>query len=315
MPTMFKAFLKLALIGAFSIQIAVFLSKKWWFFELFSHYSHYYAAIALIFTGIHLVQKNFVGALLWVSLLSINGSSFAPYLQASKSMTNETDSSVNELSLNIYAQNAYYLNMDTSEFYEEVLVLQPDLFIVHEAHAGWGSTQNEVLTDYPYTKLTEETGVHGIFMGSQIPGQFTEIPLGEEVGLEFIPLDNSYKILAVHPQAPVKQKWASERNEQFADIITYVQNSSVPVVVIGDFNCTPWSPYFVDLLEQTALKDARLLDPNPGLDFTWNASSFLFQLPIDHALVSKEWEVLNFETRPTQNSDHKGIWTKLNLEN
>ena len=289
---------RLLLAAAFLIQSFVALGSIYWFFELFTHYAPYYVLIAFVFAGYHLFKKQWLWSLCWTCLLVVNLIPLWPYL-ATSATPNEQDPD-----LTVLAQNVYYLNTDTSEFYNQVSTLQPDVFVVHEANAIWGTTESEVLRDYPSTAITEKTGIHGIFMGSRVPGTFTEIPLGNQVGLEFIPEDGSYRVLGVHPEAPLISTWAADRNEQFADLVAYANSSDLPTVIIGDFNCTPWSPYFKTLLQNTGFTDARL---GFGFKSTWRANSLLFWLPIDHALVSSDWDVVTFEALNTENSDHKAI--------
>src|SRR3989338_6472632 len=114
---------------------------------------------------------------------------------------------------------------------------------------------------------------------------FEEIPLGSKFGLEFIPNSQNYRVLAVHPFAPITEGYAAERNAQFADIVTYVKSGTLPTLVVGDFNSAPWSPYFQELLEDSDLADARL---GFGLVPTWHAHNFLFRLPIDYVLTTPE---------------------------
>lgn len=302
MPTMFKVFLKFSLVGAFFIELFVLLSKLNWFFELFIHYAHYYVLIGAFFALLTICKRQFYSALLWLVLVSMNLGLLAPYVTTTPLVTNQSPS------LSIFAQNVYYKTTDPSEFFSTVSELQPDIFIANEANAIWGDTQSEIFNTYPYTAITRKTGVHGIFMGSKTPGTFKEIPLGSEVGLEFIPEGNTYKVLGVHPMAPLSPSWAQERNEQFLDLAVYVKTSTLPVIIVGDFNSTPWSPYFEELLLTAGLADARV---GFGLVPTWKANSWLFHLPIDHALVSSEWQVLTFQSHPTKMGDHKGIYVEL----
>lgn len=296
------------IIAAFVIQGFVASAEHFWFFELFTHYLPYYALIAICFTFYYLFKKNFVLTLTWVSLFIINFIPIVPYLSTTTTSTNFTSTETQELT--VLAQNVLYTNSDTSEFYDRVSSLKPTIFVVNEANAIWGITQNEVLSDYPSTALTQQTGIHGIFMGSRVSGTFTEISLGQEVGLEFIPEDGSYRVLGVHPEAPVIPSWAAARNEQFADLVSYANSSTLPTVIIGDFNCTPWSPYFKDLISQSGLHDSRL---GFGFKSTWKANNPIFWLPIDHALVSPNVQVLDFESFPTQISDHKAIEVQVSF--
>lgn len=301
---------RLFLAAAFLIQSFVALGGFYWFFELFTHYAPYYVLIAFVFAGYHLFKKQWLWSLCWVCLMVVNLIPLIPYLTTTVPLNHPSLTTYQVSELTVFAQNVYYENTDTSEFYTQVEALKPDVFVVNEANAIWGTTQNEVLNDYPSTAITEKTGIHGIFMGSRVPGTFTEIPLGKQVGLEFIPEDGSYRVLGVHPEAPLTSSWALARNEQFADLVAYANSNDLPTVIIGDFNCTPWSPYFKDMLSQSELSDARL-----GFGFlsTWKANSILFWLPIDHALVSPSIRVLNFETFPTEVSDHKAIEVQVSF--
>ncbi len=298
----FKTLSSLLLTGAIFIQSMVLLGKTWWFFELFTHYAPYYATIGSFFAILTLARRNFVQALLWITLVSMNLGVLSPYLTTQI----QTNSAPPDLTL--LTQNVYYLNSNTEELLELATQIQPDIVVIHEAGSVWKEGLDSFQELYPYTALTKNTGVHGIAMASKIPGTFKEIPLGEHTGLEFTPLSGAYHILGVHPEAPLTSTWAKDRNAQFADLSLYVQSSSVPVLVTGDFNCTPWSPYFSDLLQKTGLRDARL-----GFGFvpTWHAHEVWFQLPSDNFQLRLEWTARRFVAIATPSSDHRAIWTTL----
>jgi len=301
------------LISALLIQSFVLLGKTGWFFELFTHYTLYYAVLGTVILLYAIALQRWKSALLFATLISINLATFAPYIlttEPSLPLTTATDPT-----LSILSQNFYYKNTHFEETATQLATYQPDIFIIHEAGPLWGEHLNEFQTTYPYLQITQETGVHGIVMGSKIPGTFQEIPLGTEVGLEFIPSSAepsgpSYRLLAVHPQAPVTPAYATERNAQFSDITTYVNSSPLPTLVVGDFNSTPWSPYFQDLLSDTKLQDTRL---GFGIIPTWHAHNFLFQLPIDFVLASSQFQTLDFRSTEKTSSDHRGIFTLLHL--
>jgi endonuclease/exonuclease/phosphatase (EEP) superfamily protein YafD len=297
---MFHRFLKAALCLALLIQGFVFLAPWFWFFELFTHYAVYYVFIAATLGVLALFSRHFKSSLIWAVLLCINFAQFAPYLLSKKpSDTNPTSST-----LKVIAQNFYYEDTDVDQFLSKVRAEEADVIIVVEASDLWKTAKEKLRTDYPYFHLTHITGVHGLFIASRIPGTFKEVPLGIQTGLVFTPDTLDYQIMGVHPDAPLTPSWAKDRNEQFKEIARLTETSPVPLIVMGDFNCTPWSPYFRTLLEDSGLEDARL---GFGLIPTWNAHRPLFTLPIDHALVSPEIEVKNFKTLDPIDSDHLGI--------
>lgn len=297
---MLRKLLALALAGFVFLQITLFLAETWWFFELFVHYAHYYALLGILLTLLALRRHHFKFALLFVTFVSIHAATLAPYLTDHKDPANPAD-------LTILSSNFYYEN----ENFEELLPLieeeNPDLIMIHEAGPQWQGGIHTLEANYPYYALSSQLGIQGIAMASRLPGTFTEIPLGSKFGLEFRPEDGSYRILAVHPAAPLTPAWAEERNAQFEDLVAYVFSSDMPTVIMGDFNCTPWSPYLLDLMQTTGLADARV---GFGLIPTWHAHNAFFKLPIDHALV-KGWEVLDFHRTESIEADHFPIVVEL----
>ncbi|MFA5793320.1 MAG: endonuclease/exonuclease/phosphatase family protein [Candidatus Gracilibacteria bacterium] len=293
---------------ALAVQIFVILAKTNFFFELFTHYALYYAIFWSIFALICATRKHFACALILTLIASINIAEISPYFARTEAIT--TNSQANE-TVTILSNNFYYKNQNTDDFLELIKEENPDIFIVHEAGHIWISLLSELIKTYPSLYLTKETGVHGILIGSKTPGIFTEIPLGEAFGLEFIPTNGAFKILAVHPEAPFTQKFAKARNTQFQDITTYIRNqndTNNKIVIIGDFNCTPWSPYFTDLLK-AGLKDAQI---GFGLSPTWHSGLSPFKIQIDHALVTDSVAVDSFKVlRQVAGADHLPIEVKV----
>ena len=77
-----------------------------------------------------------------------------------------------------------------------------------------------------------------------------------------------------------------------------------PVVVCGDLNCSPWSPYFADLLERGRLTDPRAGGRTPT---SWRSGNPLFALPIDHLLPGGSARVTGLAAGPDVGSDHRPL--------
>ncbi|MGL5097720.1 MAG: endonuclease/exonuclease/phosphatase family protein, partial [Planctomycetia bacterium] len=115
-------------------------------------------------------------------------------------------------------------------------------------------------------------------------------------------------IVGIHPPPPVKKDWADARNDALDLLGSFVAEQTGPVVVLGDLNCSPWSPYFSDLLTASRLRDAR---QGYGASPTWPADAPYKGFPIDHCLVSKDIAVRNFALRETPGSDHRAVLVDL----
>jgi endonuclease/exonuclease/phosphatase (EEP) superfamily protein YafD len=88
--------------------------------------------------------------------------------------------------------------------------------------------------------------------------------------------------MVVHPPPPVSAEYAAARDAMLAEIATWAVQQDGSVLVLGDVNCTPWSPVFRKLLQAGNLRDTRR---GVGNAATWPSGFGRFGIPLDHALV------------------------------
>ena len=81
-------------------------------------------------------------------------------------------------------------------------------------------------------------------------------------------------------------------------------------MVVGDLNCTPWSPHFRRLLRDAGLRDVAR---GRGLEPTWYPTSLPLGIPIDHVLVSDEIGVANRELGSDLGSDHRPVRVEISF--
>jgi endonuclease/exonuclease/phosphatase (EEP) superfamily protein YafD len=116
----------------------------------------------------------------------------------------------------------------------------------------------------------------------------------------------------MHPRTPRTPRSGhrfDERNEQYVKAAALAAASDIPVVILGDLNGTPFSPWFGRLLRDGGLKDTG---KGFGLPATWRGNGI--GLPIDHILVSRSWRVLDRQVHPDRmGSDHHPVIAELTL--
>lgn len=134
-------------------------------------------------------------------------------------------------------------------------------------------------------------------------------------------------LIAVHPFPPINTTLLQMRNTAFEAISTYVQKQNAqqqknPVLMIGDFNVTMWSPYYKKLEQQTGLNNSR---KHFGVLPSWPANmanyfnpafswlSPLIQIPIDHCLASDALNVTDMRIASDVGSDHLPIVVDFSL--
>ena len=100
------------------------------------------------------------------------------------------------------------------------------------------------------------------------------------------------------------------RDRQLDDLAALVAQVSGPLAVLGDFNITPYSPFFQDWLARTGLTDTRR---GRAVSPSWPTQLPLVAIPIDHCAVSHEVTVVAHRRLPAFGSDHYPILAELAL--
>jgi len=124
-------------------------------------------------------------------------------------------------------------------------------------------------------------------------------------------------LMLVHPTVPIVPKSRFDaRNKELTELYpAEIKTLGDEQILLGDLNCTPWSPYFDKLLAKGHLKDSER-----GFGFTpsWPTKMFLFVplrpfLPIDHVLVSQGIVVKERRLLGEVGSDHLPVLVRLKL--
>ena len=150
--------------------------------------------------------------------------------------------------------------------------------------------------------------------GGRAPAQVRQAPrsrrpyLAATLAVEGRTLD----VVGVHPSSPSPSQPGDtrRRNSELDHIAEVVKNNDAAVIVAGDFNTTPWSPHFGDLLAAAGLRNAA---EGKGYIPTWPTWFWPARIPIDHVLLKGPIAVTTVRRGPTVGSDHFPIIADLRL--
>jgi endonuclease/exonuclease/phosphatase (EEP) superfamily protein YafD len=116
-------------------------------------------------------------------------------------------------------------------------------------------------------------------------------------------------LVAAHAAPPIRAHGAL-RAGQFQIAARFASAEAAPTILLGDLNCTPWSPAFDRLLAMAGLRDSGR---GRGLHPTWFSSLPFVGLPLDHVLVGQGVGVDGRRVGPDVRSDHFPVIADLML--
>jgi endonuclease/exonuclease/phosphatase family metal-dependent hydrolase len=164
---------------------------------------------------------------------------------------------------------------------------------------------------YPHRFTLARHDAFGIALLSRYPLEAAhDVALGATAVIDarVVAPGGAVRFIGVHLRPPMSAQYAHERDTELEALAEHVANIAEPRVVLGDFNMTPYSPYFAGFLEVTGLRDPRA---EFGLGFTWPTFFPLLGIPIDHCLVSADLGVAQYRRLADFGSDHYPVLARL----
>ena len=292
--------------------IASLLGRYFYLCELIGNFRAYIllllvpCALILWFTGKRKPALLFAAASLWCSFGVITPA-FA------HSQPPAGDEILKIMSFNMLGDNR-----DFKAVFERIKEHDPEVLTVLEYTDQWPTVLKALNETYPYR--LEEPRWHGF--GSAI---FSKRPLTNVSTTQvtrgvtdnpFLSVDieiggTPVRLVAVHLLSPMNRARLKIRNRQLTEIAASLVQRDISTIVMGDFNCTPWSPFLSDFMKRTHLRDSR---SGFGYQASWNALHPFLRIPIDHALVSPEIHVHSRKLGYVAGSDHYPLVFEVSLE-
>ena len=290
--------------------IASFLGRLWWIFELTSHFPLQYAlclaALALAWT---VFREWYLAGICGVCAI-VNA-----ILVALVYLPEGEQSQPAGQSLRIVSINVHTLNTRSDLVLDFLRNANADVILLMEVNNRWVAQLETLHTNYSYSLIQPREDNFGIAMFSRLPlinGRVLEFGSAgvPSVGSSVKVGDETVYLLGTHPLPPGSAEYARLRNEQLEAVARYVRSAIVPVVVAGDLNVTPWSPFFRDLIRESGLKNTSR---GRGLFRSWPAWLWIVRIPIDQCLVSPSITVIDKSIGPKVGSDHMPVVVDLQI--
>jgi endonuclease/exonuclease/phosphatase (EEP) superfamily protein YafD len=284
------------------------LSTLHWLLELFSHFTPWYLAGALLFAFMLLLLRAWRWAALAFAVALWNAYPVMQLLWRDSPAVPATATH----RFTVFHFNANFQNADQRLIVSHLRRAQDiDVAVLIEAGENFDNVLAKLQDIYPYQIKYLQDSPFGIALASRLPIDFGAISREPsrfyphiEATLKLPGRAQPLALLAVHAPPPVSGEMAAARNDKLAHVArkAAAQSAMTPVVV-GDFNLTPWSPHFRSFMADSGLNDAR----NPRrLDHTWPVTfnNAHLGLAVDHSFAHPSLHLVKRVIGPDLGSDH-----------
>ncbi|MBL8200195.1 MAG: endonuclease/exonuclease/phosphatase family protein [Chromatiales bacterium] len=298
----------LTVLGTSLATAAALGARANWFLELFSHFAVQYLCLQFVAGVACLAFRQWPWALVALVAAIPNLLTVGPYLPGWTPSPVIAPAATTGAPVRLVAANLLYRQEDPTAARAYLARQSADILVLSEFTPRWREKLRDLERTYPYFVLRTRWNPWGIALYSKYPLRAIEdLDLGDDTSSHLRVLvqlpDGLVEVYAVHLASPPSRRQAAQRNTQLRRLAERIAaaDPSLPRIVAGDLNATPYSPYFQDLLRDAGLSDAR----RPfGLQVTWPAWPLPLWIPIDHCLAGGPLKVTRVATGPRIGSDH-----------
>lgn len=298
------------LVGALACACSLggFAGRLWWLLDLTVHFRLQYAVLLSALAPVCFLVHRRLPAAVFLGFALVNWAVVIPQCWLGRAASVPSAKPLKLMLLNVHAENQRY------ELVRRCIREQsPDLMVLEEMTEPWFQALAEERTNYPYSICDLRDDDFGIALFSRIPLQSSNIVFLGDAELPSAKVTFEWQgkpvtLLGIHPLPPGGAANSRARNVQLNAAAAELSRCNGPALLLGDLNTTPWSYSFQDLLRQGRLKDSSL---GHGVQPTWPTFLPLMYIPLDHCLISSDWQIITHRLGPRVGSDHLPLVVEL----
>jgi endonuclease/exonuclease/phosphatase (EEP) superfamily protein YafD len=294
-----RLLLRWAALALLLASAVAFLAPWNWFADLLVNFRVQYVFLGALLAAILAILRDWraaAGAAL-AGLLSVPAA-WALVVPAELPLATPT------VRLSVASANVFFMNDKHAAVLAWARRRPADVIVFIEVTEVWAKSLRELTKDYPYTVRTAAARIAvlsrlplepALEVRAQTGGIFA-LRTGLRAGGQRI------DVLAVHCSWPLRPALALRRARQLSAIAQLVRGAQRPMLVIGDYNASPLSAVFSDMLTAGGLHSAA---SGRGWQPTWPSFLPPLGIQIDHVLANNRLRFAAFRTETLPGSDHR----------
>ena len=195
----------------------------------------------------------------------------------------------------------------------------PDIVLIQEATVQAKNQLNELTKDYTYVIDDAQEGPYGMLIYSKIPIEHAvqhkfDLSWNKHTVLHLKTPKNKmpFVLYELHATSPAHLAKIEQRELELKSIAEIISADKIKnVILVGDLNTTPYSPYFRTLEKISGLRNSMRGNYLWG---SWpNFLPFFMRIPLDHVLVSQNMRITYRTVEMDLGSDHMPILTQIRI--
>ena len=295
------ALVTIGVVGTLATVLG-FFGSTWWLFDFAANFRAHLAVVLLIVALLYALVFSKATGLFFMAMALLNGLLVLPLYTSSQ------EPSANDDTLQIVSFSVEQRTSIRDQTFRWIDTLDADLILLLDSTDDWNraTDQLEGYTVQPQIPVDRTFGIT-ILSPDGVEAQLLRISRLRDsaVRIEAAIGAEPIAIYAVQARPMTNESDANDRDAYLAEIARMARAETIPTIVVGDLQATPWSHAFRDLTATADLKNS--LD-SFGLQATWPADRWaLFRLPLDHLLHSPDLTTVDRYLGPTFGVDHRPI--------
>ncbi len=303
----------LALLSSAGASGLALIARYWVWSEIATHFLVYYAIASLVAAVLFAVARRPKFAFAAGLLFFWQASGIAPWYVPAAKAASGRGPHLKLMTANVNADNQHY-----DKLIALVRAENPDLLFVQEMSYGWAEALRALDDAYPYRSVTPRHDYWGIALYSKYPlenivADSPVEPEAPQIRADAIIDGRRVHLMNVH-LAPPRAEWMVDlRYKHYAWAEQYLSKmkDQGPLIIAGDFNSSPWSPLYADLVRTGGLTNAR---QGYGLLPSWYPlAGRWFLIPLDQICGAGGVSFSGIHLGSVIDSDHIPVITEITL--
>jgi len=298
---------RLMVAGIMLLTLAPLMREHSVLMDFLAHFLVQSAVLSVAIGLCLLTYRRWVGTGLVALCLIVQASLLQPDFLAA-SAAHPTPTSVRVLFSNVWTRNR-----QLEAYAEQIRAHDPDIVVLAELNARTTVLIDELGSTYPYSVDCLQHWACDSVVLSRLPivedlsgwsGDHRVATSAARIAAPFGP----FVVAGVHLDRPLPPRRLQRQEHQVDGLVTLLASIDSPLLLVGDFNASPWGRLLPSLASKTGLELAW------GLEGTWPAQApWPMRIPIDHALTGRGLALLDREVVRLPGSDHRALLLRIGL--